>query len=90
MATVTRTKIVKAGDWRTLEWGVNASFGCIFRAPAGAQVKLRTGIGWLGSDRQKKTLDGGTDQTIQAGGIYCRVQMKVRQDERVSYVYVPA
>ena len=90
MATVTRTKVVKAGAWRTLEWGVNASFGCIFRAPAGAQVKLRTGIGWLGSDRQKQTLDGGFDKTINAGGFYSRVQMKVQQDAQVSYVYVAA
>jgi hypothetical protein len=90
MASVRRTKIVRRGDWRTLESGWNASYGCLFRAPAGAQVKLRSGIGWLGSDSQKKTLDGGTDKSIQAGGFRSRVQMKVLQDAEVSYLYIPA
>lgn len=89
MAAVTRTKVVKASDWRTLESGWNASFGCLFRAPTGAQVKLRKGVGWLGWDSQKKTLDGGTDKSIQAGGVYSRVQMKVLHDAEVSYGYVP-
>jgi hypothetical protein len=89
MATVTRTKLVRKGDWRTLETGYNASFGCRFRAPAGAQVKLRKGVGWLGWDSQKKTLDGITDKMIQASGVYSRVQMKVVQDAPVTYVYIP-
>ena len=89
MAAVTRTKVVKAGNWRTLESGWNASFDCLFRAPAGAQVKLRKGIGWLGWDTQKKTLDG-TDKSIQVGGVvYSRVQMKVPRDVEVNYVYIP-
>ena len=89
MAAVTRNKYVRAGDWRTVETCYNTQFGCLFRAPQGAKIKLRTGIGWLGSDSQKQTLDGAVDKSINAKNIYARVQIKVPQDVNVSYVYVP-
>ena len=90
MAGVTRTKFVKRGDWRTLESGWNASFSCQFFLPAGAKVKLRKGLGWLGWNSQEKTLDGVTPKSINVSGpIYSRVQMKVTQDAEVSYLYIP-
>jgi hypothetical protein len=90
MSGITRTKRVKAGDWRTLESGWNASFSCQFFLPAGAKVKLRKGVGWLGWNSQEKTLDGVTPKVINVGGVvYSRVQIKVKQDIDVSYLYVP-
>jgi hypothetical protein len=89
MAAVERRKHVKAGDWRTLESGLNANFRCQFRDPVGARVKVRYGLGWLGWDSQKKTLDG-TDKILRVGGpVYARVQMKVSQDVDVTYLYLP-
>jgi len=90
MPAIPRTKVVRSGDWRTLESGLNASFRCQFRIPVGAKVKVRYGLGWLGWDSQKKTLDG-TDKTLTVGGpIYARVQMRVSQDAEVSYLYLTA
>lgn len=89
MASVERIKMVRAGDWRTLEYGWNANFRCQFRDPFGARVKVRKGLGWLGWDSQKKTLDG-TDKILTVGGpVYSRVQMKVSQDTEVRYLYLP-
>jgi len=90
MAGVTRTKLVKAGDWRTLESGWNANFSCQFFLPAGAKIKLRKGLGWFGWNSQEQTLDGVTPKVINVGGvIYSRVQMKVAHDVEVSYLYIP-
>lgn len=90
MAGVLRTKIVRAGAWRTLESGWNATFSCLFQAPAGAKVKLRKGVGWLGWNSQEKTLDGHTPKSINVSGpVYSRVQMKVSSDAEVSYQYIP-
>ena len=92
MAEVVRTKSVKAGDWRTLESGWNATFSCRFRAPAGATVKVRYGDGrWLGRDSQKQSLDGITDKLLSVGKgslAYARVQIRVPQDTDVTYTYI--
>jgi hypothetical protein len=56
MASVTKTKTVQPGDWRTLESGWNVHFFVQFLLPRGAQVKVRYGLGWLGWDSQKQTL----------------------------------
>lgn len=93
MAEVQRTKLVKAGDWRTLESGWNAKFSCRFLHPAGAKVKVRYGDGWpFGWNSQEKTLDGTNFKTVNVGGgslVYARVQMKVQQDVQVTYTYIP-
>ncbi len=52
MAEVVRTKFVRPSNWRTLEFGWNATFTCRFREPIGAQVKVRYGFGWFGWDSQ--------------------------------------
>lgn len=91
MAEVLRTKLVRAGDWRTLEYGWNATFACRFQLPVGAQVKVRYGGGWyFGWDSQRQTLDG-TTRTLyvtRASVAYARVQMRVQADAQVNYVYI--
>lgn len=92
MPPIERSKFVRAGSWRTLESGWNTSFSCMFRHPAGAQVKVRYGDGWpFGRDSQLTTLDG-TNKSVSVGRaslVYARVQMKVRQDTEVRYTYIP-
>lgn len=89
MAEIVKNKFVRKGDWRTLESGWNSEFGCLFRDPSGAQVKLRKGLGWLGWDSQKKTLNGFDKSIDVRGAVYSRVQIKVLQDTEVRYVYKP-
>jgi hypothetical protein len=92
MAELQRTKMVRAGDWRTLESGWNVRFSCRFVNPAGAQIKIRYGNGrFLGRDSQKQTLDGVNAKSVNVGGgsvVYARVQMKVPQDSEVTYTYI--
>ncbi len=90
MAQVQRTKLVKAGDWRTLESGWNASFSCSFFLPVGAEVKVRKGTGWpLGWDSQKQRLDGIRPRVLNVSGpIPSRVQMRTSQDVNVTYTYI--
>lgn len=94
MAEVQRTKLVKAGDWRTLEYGWNAHFSCRFLNPAGAMIKVRYGDGWpFGWSSQEQTLDGVHQKTVHVGGgsvVYARVQMKVKKDTEVTYTYITA
>ncbi|MBM0744505.1 hypothetical protein JOY44_23335 [Phormidium sp. CLA17] len=90
MAEIARNKFVRAGDWRTLESGWNATYSCRFQNPTGAQVKIRYGVGWLGWDSQKKTLDG-TNKLVnvtRASVANSRVQVKVLRDTEVSYTYI--
>ena len=92
MAEIQRTKVVKAGGWRTLESGWNANFSCRFLHPAGARIKIRYGDGsFLGRDSQKQTLDGQNAKTVSVGKAslaYARVQMQVQRDSEVTYTYI--
>jgi len=92
MPEIERTKLVRAGGWRTLESGWNVSFACRFVGPAGAKVKARYGDGWpFGWNSQEKTLDGVTQKTVSIGKgslVYARVQMLVQQDAQVTYSYI--
>lgn len=93
MAEVLRNKFVKAGDWRTLESGWNSQFACRFVGPNGARVKIRYGVGFLGWDSQKRTLDGVSPMTLhvtRTGVFFARIQMRVSHDADVSYTYIPA
>ena len=82
-----RSKYVKSGKWRTLEWGWNTSFGCRFRYPVGAQIRVAYGPGF-GSQRQ--TLDGYPKLLRVGGGslFVARVQMKVSKSATVEYEYL--
>jgi len=92
MAIIRKSKFVKAGDWRTIEWFFNSSAKVVFRDPAGARIKVRYGLGWFGFDRQKQTLDGFKDKTVEVGGAgsvaRARVQMRVSTSTDVAYAVV--
>lgn len=95
MASVTKTKTVQRGDWRTLESGWNVHFFVQFLNPRGAEVKVRYGGGWpLGWDSQKKTLNGQTvvqlEVTSGSSKAYARVQIKVKESGPVTYTYIAA
>lgn len=88
-ACVAKTKYVQAGDWRTLEtyWNTTATTA-FFLHPAGAEIKVRYGVGWFGFDRQNQTLDGINNKTLSVGRasvVRARMQMKVCQSVYVNY-----
>lgn len=88
-----RFKRVTAGDWRTLEWFVNATGTGFFKAPRGAQIKVRYGLDWLGKDSQKQNLDGNLVKRliVRRGGSLtrARMQIKVTQTTDVAYLIFP-
>jgi hypothetical protein len=89
---VERTKYVQRGKWRTLEDCWNCRAVAFFITPSGAQIKMRYGVGWLGWDSQKQTLDGINTKTLSVGGgsgLYARMQMKVSYNTYVPYTYCP-
>ena len=87
-----RIKHVTSGDWRTLEWFFNAGGTAFFEQPAGAEIKVRYGVGWFGKDRQKQKLDG-TTRKLQVGGgsslTRARMQIKVQRTGDVRYDVYP-
>jgi hypothetical protein len=87
---VIRTKFVKAGDWVTLETYFHTNATLTFQSPAGAQIKIRYGGGWIfGWDSQKQTLDGLHAKTLSvsqtASTLVARVQIMVHKDTFVTY-----
>ena len=91
MPEVNRSKLVKAGKWRTLESGWNATFSCFFRQPSGAKIKIRYGGGWpFGKNSQTQKLDGSSRALHVGRGslAYARVQIKVSRDTDIDYTYV--
>ena len=78
----------QAGDWRTLETFWNTSATGYFYFPAGAQIKVRYGVGWLGYDSDKQTLDGLSTKVLRVGGasvVRARMQMKFGRSLYVNY-----
>lgn len=77
---------VKRGDWRTVyqQWGSGAKTHGVFTRPAGMQIKVRYGVGWLGRDRQKQLLDGVDPKRLEIGGattyLRARFQVKAQAD----------
>ena len=89
---ILKHKYIKAGGWRTVEYFWNAKGTAFFKAPAGAQIKVRYGAGWLGFDRQKQTLDGSTYKKLSVGSgsiALARMQIKVRENTLVTYDVYP-
>ena len=92
MATVENN--VKAGGWRTVfrMWGSGVKRRGVFTRPAGMQIKVRYGFGWLGKDRQKQTLNGVDPKTLSVGGTttYLRVrfQVKVQSDTLITWEHL--
>ncbi len=90
---VSRTATVKKGDWRTLVSLWNADATTFFRDPAGAEIKVRYGLGIFGFDAQKQKLDGRNEKRLSVGGgsvAYARMQIRVPFDTTVAYVYCPS
>ena len=87
-----RTKSIKKGKWRTLESFLGGRSTAFFRNPAGATIRIRYGIGWLGKDSQKQVLDGNIHKALSVGKwsfIRARMQIKVKNDTELTYEMVP-
>jgi hypothetical protein len=87
-----RTKLVRAGSWRTLETFWNVTTTGFFRAPAGAEIKIRYSGWWFGVDRQRQRLDGESTKrlVVSPWSVFtARMQMLVRQDATVTYAVEP-
>ena len=83
-----RTKRIEAGDWRTVEIFWNAEGTAFFKLPAGASIKVRYGVGFLGINRQRQTLNGSDYKTLSVGTASisrARMQVKVSQTTDVTY-----
>ncbi len=83
-----RTRLVTKGDWRTVESFWNATGTAFFRAPTGARIKVRYGVGFLGFNRQTQTLDGASYKKLSLGSASvtrARMQIKVSQTTEVTY-----
>ncbi len=84
-----KTKRINKGSWETVEWFLNASGTGFFKAPAGASIKVRYGVGALGKDRQKQVLNGSDLKTLKVGPPFslsrARMQIKVSQTTDVTY-----
>jgi hypothetical protein len=83
-----RTKQIEAGDWRTVESFWNANGTAFFKFPVGASIKVRYGLGFLGFDRQKQTLNGSDYKKLSVGTgsiARARMQIKVSQTTDVTY-----
>lgn len=83
-----RTKHISAGGWRTVEQFWNANGTAFFRAPAGATIKVRYGVGFLGFDSQKQTLNGSDYKNLAVGTgsvAYARMQIRVSESVDVTY-----
>ncbi len=78
----TRTVHVTADDWRTVYqvWGSTATRYGVFTRPAGTQIRIRYGVGWLGRSTQQQTLDGVNAKHLKHKGVanYLRVRFQVR------------
>jgi len=81
-------KHISSGNWRTVESFWNAKGTAFFQAPAGAQIKVRYGIGWFGFDRQKQTLDGVEYKKLVVGlGSLGRARMQIRVAQTADVTY---
>ncbi len=83
-----RSKPIQAGDWRTVESFWNAKGTAFFKRPANASIKVRYGVGFLGFDTQKQTLNGSEYKKLSVGSgsiAYGRMQIKVPHNTNVTY-----
>ncbi|MCB9433667.1 MAG: hypothetical protein H6668_16975 [Ardenticatenaceae bacterium] len=87
-----KTKYIEKGKWRTVEFFWNAKGTAFFKLPPGAQIKVRYGVGWLGKDSQKQTLNGEDYKELSVSGAsiaYARMQIKVKASAQVTYELRP-
>ena len=89
-----RTKLVKAGSWRTLESYWNATGTAFFLNPINLKVRVRYGGNswWNGFSRQEKTLNGAQAIRISIGIgslVSARLQAFNKTDIDVTYDVYP-
>jgi len=66
----------------------NANGTAFFRAPNVARIKVCYGVGFLGTDSQKQTLNGSDYKKLSVGfGSVTRARMQVRVDETTDVTY---
>ena len=83
-----RTKHITSGDWRTVESFWNAKGTAFFRAPVGAKIKVRYGVGWFGFNRQEQTLNGSDFKKLEVGsGSIARARMQIKVSQTVDVTY---
>jgi hypothetical protein len=83
-----KTKHITSGEWRTVESFFNASGTAFFRAPSGARIKVRYGVGFLGFDRQTQTLNGSDYKKLTVGlGSVARARMQIRVSQNTDVTY---
>lgn len=83
-----RTKRIEAGGWRTVESFWNAEGTGFFKLPEGASIKVRYGVGFLGFDRQKQTLDGSDYKKLSVGtGSIARARMQIEVSQTADVTY---
>jgi hypothetical protein len=83
-----RTKQISSGTWHTVESFWNAKGTAFFRAPAGASIKVRYGVGFFGFDRQKQTLNASEFKKLEVGSASvarARMQVRVSQSTNITY-----
>jgi hypothetical protein len=89
MPILPRSKQVRGGKWETLEsfLGTVPSTTAVFLLPAGTEIKVRYGVGFLGWDRQKQKLDGVSSKSLNVSGFVgrARMQIRVQSDTTVNY-----
>jgi hypothetical protein len=86
-----RTSTVSAGGYRTLVTLWNTSASARFRCPAGAQIRVLYGYGWLSKSRQNQTLDCYNLKQLSVGAwskIGARMQIKVPESGNVTWWYI--
>lgn len=73
---------VRAGGWRTVYevFGSTAKRYGVFTRPAGAEIRVRYGVGRLGRSTQRQSLDGVNAKVLEHGGVtnFLRVRFQVR------------
>lgn len=83
-----KIKHITSGDWRTVEWFWNGKGTAFFKAPAGAKIKVRYGLGWFGFDRQEQTLNGVDYKKLDVGlGSLARARMQMKVSQTVDVTY---
>jgi hypothetical protein len=87
-----RIKRLPGGKTSTVESFWNSTATAFFRAPAGAKINVKYGVGWASVNSETQTLDGETVKKLSVGigsiG-YARMRVKPLRDADVAYDIYP-
>jgi hypothetical protein len=87
-----KIKRLKGRKTSTVESFWNSTGTAFFKAPAGAQINVKYGVGWASSNQQTQTLDGKTVKKLSVGVgsiLYARMRVKPLHDADVAYDVYP-